>query len=128
MVCCLAFVTSCLFFDCFKLRKKQMYCILALVCGGSQKGGLLNWHRGMAKHFKIVSLLLCHPMKDSWWVVYFEPVLMELGSPFCRGSGSCSTKGVTRHFFLLSAALPPPIMNAWLWQSMCLSLFQAVYR
>ena len=68
-----------------------------------KRGGFLNWHKGMAKHLNIVSLLLCHPMKDSWWVVCFEPVLWSMVPPFLglenfQGAWILLHKGMARHF------------------------------
>ena len=54
-------------------------------------------------------------MKDSWWVVCFEPVFVEFGSPFLgletfQGAWILLHKGMVRHSSsYLSAALPPPI-------------------
>ena len=75
-----------------------------------RRGVFLNWHKGMAKHFNIVSSLLCHPMKDSWWVVCFKPVLWSLvplstGLENFQGAWILLHKGMVRHS---SCYLPLP--------------------
>ena len=65
----------------------------------------------MVKHFNIVSLLLCHPMKNSWWVVCFEPIFVESGFllwawKISRGPGSCFTKGWQGTFLLIIFCCP----------------------
>ena len=92
-------------------------------------GGFLKWHSGVASTLIIVSSLLCHSMKDSWWVVGFEPVLWSLVPLFCRGLDLAPQRdGEALFFFFSSAGLPPSRMKTWLWQFMYPSLFQPVYR
>ena len=90
-------------------------------------GGCLNWHSGVTKYYNhyLFSLLLCYSVKDSWWVVGFEPVSWSLVplnlAPWRDGKALF-------FFYLSSAGLSPSRMKTWLWQFMYLFLFQPVYR
>ena len=74
-----------------------------------KRRGFLNWHRGMAKHFNIVSLLLHHPMNRFMVGGMFWTSFVEFGSPFCGpgkfpgGLDLALHEGMVRHssYYLL---------------------------